>query len=76
MVHHLLSTYYIHKDILNMPNYRTPDFEATPSRVHSLTTPACLAWVGWPRSKDPEAENPKKKPAVMAPRQMVGLTLE
>ena len=58
--HPPLSTYYVHKDILNMPVCKTPDFEAAPSRVHSLTTLAYLAWIGWPRSRDPEPENPNK----------------
>ena len=55
-----LSTYYVHKDILNIPDCKTPDFEAAPSRVHSLTTLAYLAWVGWPRPKDPGSDNPNQ----------------
>ena len=43
VVRHPLSTYYIHNDILNMPTCKTPDFETTPSRVHSLITLAYLA---------------------------------
>ena len=58
--HPALSTYYIHKDIINMPVCKTPDFEAAPSRVHSLTTLAYLAWIGWPRSNNPEPDNPNK----------------
>ena len=58
--HPPLSTYYVHKDISNMPVCKTPDFEATPSRVHSLTTLAYLAWIGWPWSKNPEPDNPNK----------------
>ena len=60
VVRHPLSTYYIHKDILNMPVSKTPDFEAAPSRVHSLTTLAYLAWIGWPNSKDHEPDTPNK----------------
>ena len=60
VVRHPLSTYYIHKDILNMPVSKSPDFEATSSRVHSLTTLAYLAWVGWPRPKDPGSDNPNQ----------------
>ena len=43
-----------------MPVSKTPDFEAAPSRVHSLTTLAYLAWIGWPKSKDHEPDNPNK----------------
>ena len=60
VVRHPLSTYYVHKDILNIPDCKTPDFEAAPSRVHSLTTLAYLAWVGWPRPKDPGSDNPNQ----------------
>ena len=58
--HPALSTYYVQKDILDMPACKTPDFEAAPSRVHSLTTLAYLAWIGWPQSTDPEPDNPNK----------------
>ena len=60
VVRHPLSTYYVHKDILNIPDCKTPDFEAAPSRVHSLTTLAYLAWVGWPRPKVPGSDNPNQ----------------
>ena len=58
--HPALSTYYVQKDILDMPACKTPDFEAAPSRVHSLKTLAYLAWIGWPKSKDHEPDNPNK----------------